>query len=278
MEWYEPLALIALSLVAGAYGVIIGAGGGFILGPLFILIWDKEPAIAVATSLTAVTLTAISGSLGYRHAKTIDYRSGVLFALASVPGYVLGALALAKAPGGLVQLAFGSLLLAASAFLFARPMMRHPNTAAQTQTRRHASLASRTIVTAKGETLSYTFNEPAAVSWNLLFGVFASFFGIGGGLMRVPLLVYAFRFPIAVAVATSVFTMALASGAGVVTYAALGKIDGLILLYAGIGVILGAQAGVALAPRLRQSGLIRLMAMGMGVTGLWLVLRGAEVL
>jgi uncharacterized membrane protein YfcA len=62
---------------------------------------------------------------------------------------------------------------------------------------------------------------------------------------------------------------------GTVTHAAFGNIRWLILLFAGIGVVVGGQLGAAVAPKLRQAIVIRMLAAGMGVTGLWLIVRGA---
>lgn len=277
MPIYEPFALIALGVFTGAYGVIIGAGGGFVLGPLLILVWRLDPALAVGTSLTVVFVTAISGGLGYWRARTVDYRSGVLFAIAALPGSVLGALAVTKASGAFIQVSFGILLAGISAYMALRPGARAQTRQAVAASHQHHGHVTRTLVTAHGERHEYTFHERWAVGFNVIFGVLSSFFGIGGGLIRVPVLVYGFGFPIAVASATSIFSMALYTGVGVVSHAALGNIDYLVLLFAGVGVVVGAQLGVRVAPRLRRGVVVRMLAIGLGATGVWLILRGTGV-
>lgn len=278
MPIYEPFALIALGVFTGAYGVIIGAGGGFILGPLLILLWGLEPAVAVGTSLTVVVITAVSGALGYWRAKTIDLRSGVLFAIAALPGSVLGALAVAKVSGSFIQVSFGVLLVCISSYMALRPRgANRPREAAGVE-HEHGGHVTRTVVTAHGERYEYTFHERWAVGFNVLFGVLSSFFGIGGGLIRVPVLVYGFGFPVAIASATSIFSMSLYTGVGVISHAALGNIDPLVLLFTGTGVVGGAQVGVRIAPKLRQGSVLRLLALGLLVTGAWLIVKGAGLL
>lgn len=275
MPIYEPLALIALGVFTGTYGVIIGAGGGFVLGPMLILIWRLEPALAVGTSLTVVFITAISGGLGYWRAKTVDYRSGVLFAIAALPGSVLGALAVTKASGAFIQVSFGILMAGISSYMAMRPGGRALARQAVADGHQHHGHVTRTLVTAHGERHEYTFHERWAVAVNVVFGLLSSFFGIGGGLIRVPVLVFAFGFPIAVASATSIFSMALYTGVGVISHAVLDNVDYLVLLFAGIGVVVGAQLGVRVAPRLRHGVVVRMLAIGLGATGVWLILRGS---
>jgi len=274
MPVYEPFALIALGVLAGTYGVIIGAGGGFILGPMLILIWGLSPAVAVGTSTASVLITAISGAQGYRRARIIDYRSGVLFGVAGVPGAALGAFAVAKAPGGVVQISMGAMLVTTALYMAARPVQERPPARAATGPGA-ARRPSRSIETASGQQHAYTFSEPWAVGVNAVLGVVSTFFGIGGGLMRVPLLTYAFSFPVRVAVATSVLAMIPVAAMGTVTHAAFGNIRWLILLFAGIGVVVGGQVGAAVAQKLRQASIVRMLAAGMGVTGAWLIVRGA---
>ena len=140
--------------------------------------------------------------------------------------------------------------------------------------RRGGGHTVRTVKTASGDTYTFSFSERGAMAYNVLFGFLSSFFGVGGGLMRVPVLVFGFHFPLPVAAATSLFSMALYTGVGVVSHAALGNVEVQALLFAGAGVIVGAQIGVPMAPRLRGGVVLRLLAGGLAFSGGWLVLRG----
>jgi uncharacterized membrane protein YfcA len=76
MEQY--LWLIPLGVVTGAYGTLIGAGGGFVLMPLLLLLYrDESPEIITSISLAVVFFNALSGSLAYARMKRIDYKSGL---------------------------------------------------------------------------------------------------------------------------------------------------------------------------------------------------------
>ncbi|HEX2387234.1 MAG TPA: TSUP family transporter, partial [Candidatus Binatia bacterium] len=92
-QYFQYLWLIPVGFVIGAYGTLIGAGGGFLLVPLLLLYYPQESADTITSiSLAVVFFNALSGSTAYARARRIDYYSGLLFALAAVPGAVLGAL------------------------------------------------------------------------------------------------------------------------------------------------------------------------------------------
>jgi len=84
----------SLGLVVGAIGTLIGAGGGFLLMPILVLLYPHEsPEILTPISLSVVFANAASGSVAYaRHAGASTFCAGWLFALAGLPGAILGAL------------------------------------------------------------------------------------------------------------------------------------------------------------------------------------------
>ncbi len=75
------------------YGTLIGAGGGFVLMPMLLLLHpDESPAKLTAISLAVVFFNALSGSVSYAMMRRIDYKSGLMFAAATIPGAIIGAL------------------------------------------------------------------------------------------------------------------------------------------------------------------------------------------
>jgi len=59
------LILLLISIFAGAYGTIIGAGGGFIFVPFLLILFGLEPRIAAGSGLVIVMINAIIGAIGY---------------------------------------------------------------------------------------------------------------------------------------------------------------------------------------------------------------------
>ena len=114
------IILFALGITTGIYGVLVGAGGGFILAPVLILFFSKDPEVAAGTSLALVSINSISGFIAYRKTGFIDVRSGLLFAVAAIPGSVLAPFVLDAMPGNTFRTLFGVLLLALAVHMFFR--------------------------------------------------------------------------------------------------------------------------------------------------------------
>ena len=104
----EYLWLIGLGLVVGMFGTLIGAGGGFILMPVLLLLHPNvSPGQLTAISLAVVFFNALSGSESYAMMKRIDYKSGLMFAAATIPGAIIGALNTTWMPRHLFNGIFG---------------------------------------------------------------------------------------------------------------------------------------------------------------------------
>jgi hypothetical protein len=105
----------------------------------------------------------------------------------------------------------------------------------------------------------------------LVTGFLAGTLGVGGGFVRVPLLVYAIGIPTHVAVGTDLFEIVISAGFGTLTHAAKGNVDVLMALTMHTGAALGAQIG-ATATRFFTGPRIRLLFSGLPLVGAVLVI------
>ena len=253
---------------------MVGAGGAFILGPAFLIFFDLEPSVVAGTALALVSINSISGSTAYRRMGLVDYRSGLLFAAAAIPGSVIAPFIVAEIAASTFRVLFGILLLALGAQILARPRMSQDSS---TRPRRRSGkmVRGRVIRTASGQVYRYAFNEPLAAGFNLLLGFISSFFGTGGGFLRTPILVYAFNFPVRVAVATSIFTLSFYTTAGAVTHASLGQVDWYpTFVWAGIGLVSGGQVGARLTTKIEGPWILRLLLIVVLSLGIKLLVEG----
>ena len=110
--WFIPLGF-----VIGTYGTLIGAGGGFVLMPVLLLLYPGEsPELLTSISLAVVFFNALSGSCAYARMGRVDYKSGLLFSIATIPGAILGASSTAHIPRQLFDVVLGILMIAVSIF------------------------------------------------------------------------------------------------------------------------------------------------------------------
>jgi uncharacterized membrane protein YfcA len=261
-QYLRFLWLIPLGFFAGGYGTLIGAGGGFVVAPALLLLYPGEaPETITSISLAVVFFNALSGTLAYAKSKRIDYKSGFIFSLASMPGAVLGALATTAISREWFDLLFGLLLVCVAIFLTV-------TTARQGATR----LAQAGFKTATISNLSpFTLLLGSILSSG--FGFISSFLGIGGGFLYVPALVYLLRFPVHIATATSLFVLTITALTGSTTHVAAGLFHHGMrrALALSIGAILGAQAGAKLSQRIHGDWIIRSLAIALGLAGVRLI-------
>lgn len=265
------LLLPLLGLGVGALGTLVGAGGGFILVPVLLFVYPNDPPAVITTiSLAVVFLNALSGSLAYARQGRIDYRSGLLFAAAAVPGAVLGAWAVRFLSRGLFNLVFGVLLLAIALIVALRPVPH-------SHERKHRPGEwARTLVDRVGYRYRWSYRVEVGTALSVLVGFISSVLGIGGGIIHVPVLVMLLSFPIHIATATSHFVLAITAFAGTLTHVLTGEFAAAwsrtVLI--GVGALAGAQLGAALAPRARPAVITRTLALGLALVGVRLLWRG----
>jgi uncharacterized protein len=268
-EVLTTLAWILLGVGVGAYGTLIGAGGGFILVPVLLVAYPRMTAIQVtAVSLAVVFVNAISGTLSYARARRIDYRTGLVLAAATIPGAVLGAIVVGYVPRRLFDLIMGAALLLVSGFLLARPSGNRPLWLNSRFT------VSRVLTGLDNTSYEYRFNLGLAAVFSVGIGFLSSLLGIGGGIIQVPLLTSFFAFPPHIATATAQFALMFTSGAGTFTHVVQGVYAPFLRLTAelAVGVVVGAQAGAALSRRLKGIVIIRLLAVALGLVGIRLLI------
>src|SRR5450631_1437830 len=117
------IVLIITGFIIGIFGTVIGAGGGFILVPILILSYPElSPETITAISIFIVAVNAISGSVAYARSGRIDYKAGLLFALFTIPGSILGVFATEYIPRHIFNMSFGILLILLAVFLFIKTL------------------------------------------------------------------------------------------------------------------------------------------------------------
>jgi uncharacterized membrane protein YfcA len=109
------------------------------------------------------------------------------------------------------------------------------------------------------------------VAIGLAAGVFSAFFGVGGGIVAVPLLIIVAGFPERVATGTSLMAIAITATAGVVVFSLRGEVEPGYAALVGIPAAAGALAGAALQQRVRTSTLAYGFAALLSALGIWLL-------
>ncbi len=263
------LFLIGLGFLVGTFGTLIGAGGGFILVPVLLFVYpDLKPDVVTSISLAVVFLNAASGSYAYAKLKRIDYKSAVIFGLATLPGSIIGALLTSHLPRHTFHILLGILLIAIGVYLLIKPvnMTSHENT-------NNSKLVRRTITDVFAIKYTYSFNLFIGIALSFFVGFLSSLLGIGGGIIHVPALASLLNFPVHIATATSHLILAIMALAGTIVHMIQGTFwhEWTKAVFIGTGVIGGAQLGARLSEKIKPKGIIRALAIALFFVGVRLL-------
>jgi uncharacterized protein len=273
------LWLFPLGLAIGAFGTLIGAGGGFILVPILLIVYPNENTeLITSISLAVVFFNALSGSVAYARMKRIDYKSGIIFAVATIPGAILGAVSTAYVPRYAFDIIFGVLMIVAGAFLWLSAKddhkQAHASPASGANGEKPARWTVRELVDADGARYRYAYNPVIGIVLSIFVGFISSLLGVGGGFIHVPALSRLLNFPVHIATATSHFVLAVMALTGTLVHIANGAFEHGTRRTAilAVGVVLGAQVGARLSNRVGGKWIIRGLALALIFVGIRLIL------
>ena len=245
------LAALGSGLAIGLILALVGGGGSILAVPLLVhVVGIEAPHVAIGTAAAAVSANALAGLASHVRAGNVRWPCGLVFGAAGVAGAALGAEAGKAVDGGKLLFLFGLLMIGVGA-----TMLRKPRRAPDPDPRLTRETARRML--------------PRLLVAGLAVGLMAGFFGIGGGFLIVPALMFVAKLPMPLAIGTSLVVVAALGATTATSYALAGLVDwplfGLLLVGGAAGSLLGARANHWLSGRKRTLELgfaIMVMAVG----------------
>jgi uncharacterized membrane protein YfcA len=248
--------LFIAAFLSSIFGSMVGLGGGFILVPILRLFFGFDPALAAGTSLVLVVANSGSGAITYLLQKRVHVKVGVLIAAGGFPGSILGAIIVRHMSARAFDWIFAVFLVAVAGDMLIN--MR---------TRVSGRLEHREVARLKG--MSYRI----AVLAGFAVGLFGSVFGVGGGVIIVPTLLYLSELPAHAISATSHFGIVLTSPVGLATHVVQHDIVGGAVIPLVVGGLCGGPLGARLSLRLKSPQLLIFVACALLAAATSLILR-----
>jgi len=221
------LWLLLLGFAAGVLGSMIGLGGGIVVVPV-LTFFGFSPVLAASNSLFAAFSNAVASSVSYAKQKRIEYSVGLKFGLLAIPGTILGAFISHDITSSLFKILFGIVLIASSVYIFSRRKIEP----------KERNLSKQIMILATGA--------------SFFAGIISSLFGIGGGIVFVPLMVIVVGLSMKIAAPTSQFILLFVSASGMAVHALLGHPDFYQALLLAIGAFGGGLVGSRLSLELEE--------------------------
>jgi uncharacterized membrane protein YfcA len=235
---------------------MVGLGGGFIIVPVLRLFFGLGPAEAAGTSLALVVANSGSGAFTYLLQRRVHVRVGLLIAAGGLPGSILGAIVVKHLSPHLFDWLFAAFLIAVSLDIIFNSEKRLKHRAEQGDVR-----------TIRG------MPWHGALIAGFGVGFVSSMFGVGGGVVLVPTLLYFSDLPAHAISATSHFGIVLTSPVGLVTHYLQHDIDWSYVVPLVAGGIVGGPIGARLSLKLKSGRLMVFVAIALIVAAFALALR-----
>jgi uncharacterized protein len=269
------LLMLGGGAVAGGFGSLLGLGGGVLIVPLLTLGFGLPLREAVGVSLICVIMTSSAAAGVYLERHVANLRLGMTLELFTAIGALVGGSIAFLLSERLLSVLFAILLLYV-AVTMARGGRAEPDLDPEVAGPATLDSDPPTSPTAL-ERLSgdgYRIrNLGRGVVGATGAGVASALLGIGGGIIKVPLMHLAMGVPLRVATATSNMMIGITAAASAVIYIIHGGIDPYVAGPTGIGVFLGATAGSRLSHRIDLRYLRLLFVVVLTYTAVQLLLR-----
>ena len=224
---FEQLWLIPLGFVAGILGSIIGFGGGTIIVPVLTFV-GFPPTLAVSNSLFAAFSNSVASTTMYAKQKRIEYSLGWKLGLMSVPGTILGAIISSDLSPVIFKILLALVLLSSASYILLKRKIEE----------KPIDISRMLLIFSAGA--------------SFFSGVIASLFGVGGGIIFVPLMVVVLGLSMKRAAPTSQFILMFTCFSGLIVHSILGHPDYYQALLLSIGAFAGGILGARLSLEIKE--------------------------
>ncbi|MCP4631986.1 MAG: sulfite exporter TauE/SafE family protein [candidate division Zixibacteria bacterium] len=238
-EKLDIIILILATILAGFIGSILGLGGGIVLVPFLTLIFDFPISSAVGTSLVAIVITSAGASSVYLSRGQVSIPAAYRLELFTVLGATIGGLSAKYLPAKLIAVTFGIVLLF-TAYNMIKSVFKRKAKDTKPESNKTWNFND---VNRKNRIQSYGGSVAA--------GIVSALLGVGGGVLKVPILNLILGAPIRVSVATSALMIGITASAGAVHYIVSGHVNPITAMIVAASIFIGARSGAIIAARIK---------------------------
>ncbi len=238
MWWVLAICMFAVAVLFS----MLGQGGGALYTPLQVWL-GVDFHEAATTSLFLIMVTSVAASLVFHKARRIDWPLAIALETVTAAGGFAGGLGSGWLSGTTLSLIFAG-VIGTAAVLMIRPMReREPCPSGgdglfiwhRTQAQQH-----------------YCVDMALALPFSFAAGALSGMVGVGGGLIKVPLMVMVLGVPMDIAVGSSALMVGLTASGGFAGHLVHGHWNWRLSLVLAAAVFVGGQIGSRITVRLDQ--------------------------
>ncbi|MDQ3168636.1 MAG: sulfite exporter TauE/SafE family protein [Acidobacteriota bacterium] len=267
------LGIVLAGAAAGCVGTMLGLGGGIFLVPFLNLVVGLPFHSAVGVSLVTIIATSSVTATNPAQREVTNLKLGMLLEAFSAPAALMAAYWAQAISEPTLRRVFALSAIGIALVMVTRLNKRNVVLDPAFET---GPLGGRFFEAESGAVVSYSVKRvPLACGASVLAGVLSGLIGIGGGIVKVPVLNAWCGVPLRAAAATSAFMIGITVVASAIPYYVHGDVVPHFAAATVLGVLAGGRLGIWLGSRVKARGLKLLMiAMLVGVAITYLIKAG----
>lgn len=275
MDVVLVIVLILLSMAAGQIGSVFGLGGGVIVVPVLTILFDIPMHEAVAVSLVAIVAISATGAASHVRNGIANVRVGLRMEVAAAAGAVIGAVVALYLQSWILMASFALVMIYSAVYMFMNP---------------ERTVGCDGDDLENGETFEYrdprtgedvryrVRNIRTGMLGFLAAGISSPLSGVGGGVIKVPIMNTHMDMPIKAATATSSLVIGITAFAGAAVYLISGTLDILVAAVVIVGAFIGSRTGVIVSSRIDSASLKRYFSVLLIFLAVVMILKAGGVL
>ena len=266
------VALVSYS--AGLLGSLVGVGGGIIVVPLLSLFLGVDIHHAIAASIISVIATSSGAASSYVRSHVSNLRLAMFMEVSTTVGALSGAFLAVVISSRWLFVLFGAVLIYTAVSMYKRndrSTARFPDDPLADRLKLHGAFYDPSI---KSEVIYRVSRTKLGFGVGYIAGIVSGLLGVGGGVIKVPVMNLAMGMPIKACTATSNFMIGVTAAASATVYFARGEVQPFIAAPVAVGVLLGAKSGAKVMGHLKNDMIRLIFVIVLVVTSVQMLLKG----
>lgn len=239
--------LAGIFLVVAIVFSMLGQGGGALYTPIQVLA-GVNFHVAATTSLFLIMVVSASSTLVFRKSKKVDVPLVLVLEAVTASGAFAGGLGSVKFTGSSLSIGFAGFIVFAALF-----MIFPVRTGQRDGSAKGGPFRWRRTL----DDQQYSVNLAIALPASFAAGLASGLLGVGGGLLKVPLMVLLLGIPMDVAVGSSALMVGITATTGFAGHVVHGHWDWRVSLILAVAVFVGAQIGARFSLKINKKTLKR---------------------
>ena len=264
------LVLVAVAVFVGMLGGMLGVGGGLLIVPILTLFLHVPIKSAIGTSLVCVVVTSSASQVVYVARGFTNTRLGMTLEVATTLGALTGGVTAILVSGRVIYAVFTVVLVYVLVTMERKPADPLPVTP--------GSVLAGSFTEPDGREVSYGVDHlPAGLALSYVAGNVSGLLGVGGGVIKVPVMTLLMRVPLRAAIATSNLMIGVTAATGALIFFGRGLVEPRYAVPTALGILVGAQLGPRVAGRVSATALRRVFELLLLVLAVQMALKAFGV-